>query len=193
MTTPSFRLDGRAARVTGAGGGIGARLALGLAEFGASVACADLPGDGLTGSVEAITALGGIAIAVPSDVRDPASLDAAVVAAESALGPLSLGVNSAGVHSTAPAESMDLAAWQRVVDVNLTGVYLSCAALGRALLRNGGGSIVNIGSISATIANRGIDQVHYNATKGGVVQLSRTAGEAMRKRMSSSGPSTKSW
>lgn len=174
MTSPTFRLDGRTALVTGAAGGIGARIALGLAEFGAAVGCVDLPGDGLDRCVENVHAIGGSALALPADITDAVALEACVGAAEDRLGPLSLGVNCAGVHSTAPAEEMEVAAWQRLVDVNLTGVFLSCAAEGRALLRHGGGSIVNIGSISATIANRGINQVHYNATKAAVVQLSRT-------------------
>ena len=159
--------------ITGAAGGIGARLALGMAEYGASVGCVDLAGAGLDQCVENIRAAGGSAEAFPVDITDAAALEGCVGELESALGPLSLAVNCAGVHSTAPAEDMTLEAWQRVVDVNLTGVFLSCQAQGRALLRNGGGSIVNIGSISATIANRGIDQVHYNATKAAVVQLSR--------------------
>lgn len=174
MDTPTFRLDGRTALVTGAGGGIGARIALGMAEFGAAVACVDLPGDGLQRCVEAIRELGGSALALPADITDQQALNGCVQATEAELGPLSLGVNCAGVHSTSPAEEMDRAVWQRLVDVNLTGVFLSCAAVGKALLRNGGGSIVNISSISATIANRGINQVHYNATKAGVVQLSRS-------------------
>lgn len=174
MNTPTFRLDGRTALVTGAGGGIGARVALGLAEFGASVACVDLPGEGLERSVESIRQIGGTARALPADITDGAALDGCVETAEAELGALSLGVNCAGVHSTSPAEEMTSAVWQRLIDVNLTGVFLSCTAVGRALLRNDGGSIVNISSISATIANRGINQVHYNATKAGVVQLSRS-------------------
>ena len=170
---PSFRLDGRTAMVTGAGGGIGARIALGLAQYGAAVACVDLAGEGLEHCVNTVRQHGGAAAAYPVDITDADALNRCVPAAESALGPLSLAVNCAGVHSTAPAEDMEVAAWQRLVDVNLTGVFLSCQAQGRALLRNGGGSIVNVGSISATIANRGINQVHYNATKAAVVQLSR--------------------
>lgn len=170
---PSFRLDGRTAMVTGAGGGIGARIALGLAQYGAAVACTDLAGDGLQRSVEAVRQAGGKAEAFPMDLTDAEAFNRCVPDAESALGPLTLAVNCAGVHSTSPAEDMELAMWQRLVDINLTGVFQSCRVQGQALLRNGGGSIVNIGSISATIANRGINQVHYNATKAAVVQLSR--------------------
>ena len=171
---PSFTLQGRNAIVTGAAGGIGARIALGLAEVGASVACVDLEGEELDRCVRAVHDQGGAAVGLPADISDAEALDRCVEEAERALGQVTLAVNCAGVHNTAPAEEMDPAAWRRLVEVNLTGVFLSCAAQGRALLRNGGGSIVNIGSISATIANRGIDQAHYNATKAGVVHLSRS-------------------
>jgi NAD(P)-dependent dehydrogenase (short-subunit alcohol dehydrogenase family) len=69
---------------------------------------------------------------------------------------------------------MALDVWQRLIDVNLTGVFVSCQAEGAAMLASGGGSIVNIGSISAVIANRGLNQVHYNAAKAGVAHLSVT-------------------
>jgi NAD(P)-dependent dehydrogenase (short-subunit alcohol dehydrogenase family) len=172
MTTPTFRLDGVTAMVTGAGSGIGARIALGLAEFGAKVGCVDRSEDGLRVTVEGITEAGGQAVAVTADVTDAAALEAAVTRIEETLGPLGAAVNSAGIHNNAPAEEMPPEAWQQVVDVNLTGVFLSCQAEGRAMLRNGGGSIVNIGSISARIANRGLQQVHYNAAKAGVMHLS---------------------
>jgi len=174
VTTPTFRLDGRTALVTGAAGGIGARIALGLAEFGADVGCVDLAGDALEQTVESVRAYGGKGLALAADITDASALERCVQALEAELGPLTLGVNCAGVHSTAAAEEMDAETWQRLVDVNLTGVFRSCQAEGRALLRNGGGSLVNIGSISATIANRGLKQVHYNATKAAVVQLSRS-------------------
>ena len=174
MPTPTFRLDGQTALVTGAASGIGARLAVGLAEFGADVACLDVTEAGLAETVSAVEATGRRALAVPADVTDGDALEAAVRRVEDALGPLRLAVNCAGVHSNAPAEEMSREVWQRLLDINLTGVFLSCQAEGRALLRNGGGSIVNIGSISATIANRGLSQVHYNSAKAGVMHLSRS-------------------
>ena len=169
-----FRLDGRTAVVTGAAGGIGSALAAGLAAAGADVACLDQPSERLEESAAAVRAAGRGGRAIAADVTDLASLEAAVAQAEAELGPVTLAVNSAGVHSTAPAEEMPLEAWHGLIDVNLTGVLLACQAEGRAMLRAGGGSIVNIGSISGTIVNRGINQVHYNTAKAGVLQLSRS-------------------
>ena len=173
-TSARFRLDGRVAIVTGAARGIGARIAAGLAEQGADVGCLDLVEGDLAQTVGAIEASGRAAIAVAADVADPASIGAAVSQVEAALGPLELAVNSAGIAGSAPAEEMDPADWQRLLDVDLSGVWYSCQAEGRAMLRHGRGSIVNLASISARIANRGLQQAHYNAAKAGVVALSRS-------------------
>jgi NAD(P)-dependent dehydrogenase (short-subunit alcohol dehydrogenase family) len=107
-------------------------------------------------------------------VTDAGSTLDAVRQAQSSLGPLTLAVNSAGIANAAPAETMRREQWQRVIEVNVTGVFLSCQAEGRAMLDNGGGSIVNIASMSGTIVNRGLQQAHYNASKAAVIQLSRS-------------------
>lgn len=174
MTTPSFRLDGATALVTGAAGGIGARVAIGLAEFGADVGCVDVSADGLKPTVTAIEELGRRALALPADVSDPARMADAVARTQAELGPLRYAVNCAGIHNNAPTETMSLDVWQRLIDVNLTGIFVSCQAEGAAMLAAAGGSIVNIGSISAVIANRGLQQAHYNSAKAGVVHLSTT-------------------
>jgi NAD(P)-dependent dehydrogenase (short-subunit alcohol dehydrogenase family) len=111
---------------------------------------------------------------VAADVTEPDSVAAAVDAVEAALGPLRLAVNSAGIANAAPAEEMALEQFQAVLDVNVTGVFLSAQAEGRALLRNGGGAVVNIASMSGTIVNRGLLQAHYNASKAAVVHLSKS-------------------
>lgn len=168
-------LTGRVAVVTGAGSGIGRAIAIHLAELGAAVGCVDLESADIAGAVADIAAIGGRAVAACANVTQPDQLAAAVELIQGSLGPISLGANAAGVADSAPAEEMPLAQWQRVVDVDLTGVFLSCQAEARAILANGaGGAIVNIASMSATIANRGLQQAHYNSAKAGVVHLSKS-------------------
>jgi len=154
MTAPDFRLSDRTALVTGAASGIGRRIAFGLAEMGADVGCVDLAGPGLETIRSEIEALGRSSLAVAADVTVPDDLAEAVRAIEADLGPLRLAVNCAGIANAAPAEEMSRGQFTRVLEVNTTGVFLSCQAEARAMLTHGGGSIVNIASMSASIVNR---------------------------------------
>jgi NAD(P)-dependent dehydrogenase (short-subunit alcohol dehydrogenase family) len=174
MTMPNFRLDQQTALVTGAASGIGRSIAVGLAAAGADVACFDLSGSALDEVCAHIERQGRRALAVSGDVTDAVTLTEAVQNTQRSLGPLSLAVNSAGIANGAPAEEMPLDQWQRLIDINVTGVFLSCQAEGRAMLQNGRGSIVNIASMSGSIVNRGLLQTHYNASKAAVIQLSRS-------------------
>lgn len=170
-----FSLGRQVALVTGAGSGIGQRLAVGLAEAGADVACFDLPGSpGLAGTVAAIEKQGRRAVALAGTVTEPDDLTRAVADAEAALGPLDLAVNCAGIANATAAEAMPLTQWQRMLDINLTGVFLSCQAEARAMLPRRRGAIVNIASMSGSIVNRGLLQAHYNTSKAGVVHLSKS-------------------
>jgi NAD(P)-dependent dehydrogenase (short-subunit alcohol dehydrogenase family) len=170
-----FSLEGKISFVTGAGSGIGQRLAVGLAEAGASVGCFDLASSiGLANTVEQIKKVGGCAIALAGDVTRAADLNQAVDAVEKELGPLSIAVNCAGIANAAAAEEMPIGQWQRVLDVNLTGVFLSCQAEAKVMLPRKQGSIINIASMSGTIVNRGILQAHYNSSKAAVIHLSKS-------------------
>lgn len=170
-----FSLKGEIAFVTGAGSGIGQAIALDLAEAGADVALFDLPNsEGIKETAAKIKAFGRKALITAGNVTDAASLEAAIGETEAKLGPLTAAVNAAGIANAAPAEEMAQSQWQRVIDINLTGVFLSCQAEGRAMIRHGRGAIVNIASMSGTIVNRGLTQVHYNASKAGVVHLSKS-------------------
>jgi NAD(P)-dependent dehydrogenase (short-subunit alcohol dehydrogenase family) len=170
-----FSLAGEVAFVTGAGSGIGQRIAVGLAEAGADVALFDVPDSGGIGKTAAdIHALGRRSLVTAGDVTRAADLKAAVVATERELGAVSVAVNSAGIANAAPAEELPLAQWQRMLDVNLTGVFLSCQAEAKVMLPRGRGSIVNIASMSGSIVNRGLTQAHYNTSKAGVVHLTKS-------------------
>lgn len=171
-----FSLQGEIAFVTGAGSGIGQRLAVGLAEAGADVACLDLPSQhaGLEQTAARIGALGRRALLTPGDVVSATDLAAAVSAVESQLGPLTIALNCAGVANAAPAEHMDFNQWRRVHAVNVDGVFLSCQAQARVMLPRKRGAIVNIASMSGSIVNRGLLQTHYNSSKAAVIHMSRS-------------------
>ena len=101
-------------------------------------------------------------------------MDRAVAAVEAAFGPLGAAVNCAGIANAAPAEEMPLDQWQRVFDVNVTGIFLSCQAEAQAMLARRCGAIVNIASMSGVIVNRGLLQAHYNSAKAAVIHLSKS-------------------
>jgi NAD(P)-dependent dehydrogenase (short-subunit alcohol dehydrogenase family) len=170
-----FSLEKEVAFVTGSGSGIGQGIAIGLAEAGADVALFDLPSStGLDDTVRAIAEKGRRAVKFTGDVSDPDALAAAIKKTEESLGALSLAVNSAGIANARPAEDMPLDQWKHMLDVNLTGIFVSCQAEGRAMLAHGRGAIVNIASMSGSIVNRGLTQAHYNASKAGVVHLTKS-------------------
>lgn len=170
-----FRLDGLAAFVTGAGSGIGQGIAIGLAQAGANVAAFDLPASaGLPDTVTHIHDLGRSALAVTGDVTSAADLERAVATSVAELGSVDVAVNCAGIANATPAEDMPLDQWQQMLDINLTGVFLSCQAEARAMFPRQRGSIINIASMSGVIVNRGLTQAHYNSSKAAVIHLSKS-------------------
>ncbi|MEB7375029.1 SDR family oxidoreductase [Enterobacter hormaechei] len=170
-----FSLHGQVAFVTGAGSGIGQMVAYGLASAGARVVCFDLREDGgLAETVATIKQLGSDACYYTGDVRKLEDLRAGVALAEKNYGKLDVAVNAAGIANANPALEMEEEQWQRVIDINLTGVWNSCKAEAEVMARLGGGSIVNIASMSGVIINRGLEQAHYNSSKAGVIHLTKS-------------------
>ena len=154
-----FDLSGCVALVTGAGSGIGQRIALGLAQCGADVACLDRRTDGGLADTKAmIEGAGRKVLTISADVTDRAALDAAVAEAEGVLGPLGIAVNAAGIANANPAEEMEEEQYQTMMDINMKGVFFSCQAEANAMLKHGKGSIINIASMSGVIVNRGLSQ-----------------------------------
>lgn len=169
-----FSLDGEVALVTGASSGIGLAIALALGRAGVAVGCGARAGSRAAEAVRQIEATGGRAVALEWDVTDPGQAAAAVATVEESFGPLTLAVNNAGVGAGTPALDLTPDLWQGVLDTNLNGVFYSCQAEARAMRRNGRGAIVNIASISASIANRNLTQAQYNTSKAAVVHLTRS-------------------
>lgn len=169
-----FGLGQEVALVTGASSGIGQAIALALGRAGVAVGCAARSAARVTATVAQIRADGGRAIAIEWDVTDPGQATPAVAAVERAFGPLSLAVNNAGIGAGTPALEVTPSQWQEVFDTNVNGVFHSCQAEARAMREHGGGAIVNIASISATIANRNLTQAQYNSSKAAVVHLTKS-------------------
>jgi len=169
-----FSLAGRTALVTGGGQGIGRGLALALAEAGADVAIVDRNPTTARGVADEVAALGRRALAIEADVTVREQVHDAVQTILASWGRLDIGVNNAGVGGWANAEEMAEEDWDRVIAVNLKGVFLCAQAEGRVMIPAGYGKIINTASMSASVVNRPQNQVAYNASKAGVVQLTRS-------------------
>ncbi|GAK52789.1 oxidoreductase, short chain dehydrogenase/reductase family [Candidatus Moduliflexus flocculans] len=170
-----FRLDGQNAFVTGAGSGIGQGMAIGLAQAGAHVACFDLSASaGLDETVSEIQKCGRKALRLTGDVTNATDLQSAITALTKEFGSLEVAINCAGIANATAAEEMPLEQWQRMMNINLTGVFLSCQAEARVMLPRKCGSIINIASMSGVIVNRGLLQAHYNSSKAAVIHLTKS-------------------
>lgn len=170
-----FHLAGRVAWVTGAGRGLGRGMALALAAAGADLGLCDVNRSEVEATAEEVRSLGRRALALLADVSDRPQVEAALGALAGGLGRLDILVNNAGVTSGSPFEDLPEADWDRVMRVNLGGVYHCSQVAVRQFLRQGsGGSIINIASISGFVGNRGGNNSHYCASKGGVIALTRS-------------------
>ncbi len=172
QATSWLGLEGRTCVITGAGGGIGRATALAFAAAGARVVLLDRDEASLAETATRVAAEGGAqAVAVPCDVTDAASVEAAGDTAERAAGRCSILVNNAGILRPGTLASITLAEWNALMAVNLTGYFLCSQAFGRQMRAGAGGSIVHIASIAAS-EPQGASGA-YSVSKAGVVMLSR--------------------
>jgi NAD(P)-dependent dehydrogenase (short-subunit alcohol dehydrogenase family) len=171
-----FDLTGKTAIVTGGGSGIGRQMAGALAELGANVVVCARKLERCETAAAELAELGVKTLALQCDVRDPEQVQAVVDRTVADLGSVDVVVNDAGTSWGAPAEETPLHGWQKVIDVNLTGLFLVSQAAARRMIEQGsGGAIVNIASVAALHGSPpgAMDAVAYSASKGGVVALTR--------------------
>ena len=172
-----FRLDGKAALVTGASGGIGAAIARLLHAQGAAVA---LSGTRVETLAALAAELGDRAHVCPADLRDSGAADALVTAAEAACGPLAILVNNAGLTRDMLALRMKDADWQTVLDVDLTAPFQLARSALRGMLKRRAGRIIGIGSIVGATGNSG--QANYAAAKAGLVGMTKALAQEVGSR-----------
>jgi len=165
--------EGRVAIVTGAANGIGRATALAFAREGASVVVADVDSAGEAVARE-IEAAGAAAIFVPTDVSNADQMQRLVAGAEERFARLDYLFNNAGIEGAqAPTADATIENWHRVIEVNLSSVFYGMKFAIPAILRAGGGAIVNNASVAGLVGFEGVSA--YTASKGGIIQLTRTA------------------
>jgi len=167
----AFDLKGRVAVVTGGNGGIGLGMGRGLAEAGATVVVAARNREKSLRAVAELRGLGGQAEAIEVDVADEASVEALVEATVARFGRLDILVNNAGMNIRKPVESLALGEWRQVIDTNLTSAFLASRACHPVMKKQGGGKIINIGSMMSIFGASFAPA--YAASKGGMVQLTK--------------------
>jgi 3-oxoacyl-[acyl-carrier protein] reductase len=177
----SFRVDGRVAVVTGAGSGIGRASALALAGAGAAVVCADINEESAMATAHQIAAAGGIGEGVALDVSDRSGVDALAERVAAERGGIHIWCNIAGIMVEGPFLEAGEEDLDRILSVNLKGVFFGCQAAGRVMVAQAeGGSIINASSAAADTPSPNI--VSYAICKAGVVQMTKSLAVEIGKR-----------
>lgn len=171
-----FDIKDKVAIITGGSIGLGHQIAEGLAEAGANVViCArNIERCKLT-ATEIKEQLGVRTLALEVDVKDPKSVQAMVDKTKEEFGRIDILINNAGITWAAPADNFPLKDWQKVIDVNVTGVFLCSQAVGRVMIEQGGGKIVNFASVAGLggAPSEAMDAIAYNTSKGAVITFTK--------------------
>ncbi len=177
-----FSLKGKVSLVTGGERGIGLAIALGFAQAGADIAIAGIDEESSIHAKEVIEAEGVRFLFVKTDVTKEDQVAAMVSKVLETYGTIDVLCNNVGISKRAEAAEMPLEVWQRVIDVNLTSQFLVSRDVGKVMLEKGKGSIINIASMSGLIVNTPLSQCNYNASKAGVIQLTKSLASEWAKR-----------
>lgn len=176
-----FRLDGRSALVTGAGGGVGAAIARGFAAAGAAVLVTDIDKNAATATADAISAAGGKAEPFALDVRDSAAAtDAANAATQLGGGELHILVNNAGAIAPAMFPDLSEEEFRRIIDIHLVGSFVCSQAVLGHLPSDGTGRIINVTSAAGITGT--IGQANYGAAKAGIIGLTKSLAKELARR-----------
>ena len=172
------RLQNKGALVTGAAGGIGRATAARFAQEGANVALLDINEGGLEKTLQGITADRGQAMAIPADVTSPEQVEQAIRMIVQNFGRLDIVFNGVGLSGRrwgdGPVDHCTLEAWSKVLEINLTSMFLVCKYAVPALLQSGGGSIINLSSVLGMVGgDEDFATVAYATSKGGIIAMSR--------------------
>jgi len=169
-----FKLTGKKAFVTGGARGIGKSIATAFAQAGADVAIVDLDFATAQQTAKELEQFGVRTLAMKTDVTQPAEVNAMLETIVKAFGAVDIVFNNAGICINVKAEDMTYEQWKRIVDINLTAVFLVAQAAGKQMIKQGHGSIINTASMSGHIVNEPQPQAAYNATKAAVIQLTKS-------------------
>jgi len=167
-----FSCEGKTALVTGSAQGLGQAVALGLAQFGASLILADLTYPDKT--ARQVEAMGANCLAVQTDIADELQVENLAAKAHSACGKVDILINNAGVSqlSYTPTERLPIEEWDRIMNINLRGTFLCCQKIGKQMIDGGGGNIINI---ATTAGITGVPRAPaYCASKAGVILLTKS-------------------
>jgi gluconate 5-dehydrogenase len=169
-----FDLTGRVAIVSGGSMGLGRQMADGLAEMGADLVLCARNKDRCEAAAEELHSHGVQTLAVACDVRNPTAIQVVVDATLTKFGRIDILVNNAGASWGAPIEEMTLEQWDKVLSTNLTGTFLFCQAVGKAMTAQGSGKVINIASVAGMGgASEELQAIGYHASKGGVIAFTK--------------------
>jgi gluconate 5-dehydrogenase len=169
-----FDLTGRVAVVTGGAVGLGRQMAEALAEMGANVVLCARKEERCRQAASELQQLGVKAVALACDVKSENSVHEMVDAAFSQFGRIDILINNAGISWGAPTEEMRLEDWNKVIETNLTGTFLCAQAVGKVMIKQGRGKIINIASVAGLGgAPPELPAIGYHASKGGVISFTK--------------------
>lgn len=178
-----MRLEGKVSLVTGGARGIGKAIAEAIAEAGSHVAIVDVDIEEAKKTADEIaTNLDVQTIAIKTDVTNQEDVNKMIDTILNKFGKLDVAFCNAGICMNIPAEEMTLDQFKKVIDINLTGVFLTAQAAAKVMLKQGKGSIINTASMSGHIVNVPQPQCSYNASKAGVIQLTKSMAIEFAKR-----------